>query len=59
MSVITQDGFSALILAAKYGHTEVVVELVKAKANLDPQTEVRTCTCMCSMTKSTLTHSLM
>ena len=40
MSVITQDGDSALILAARYGHNEVVVELVKAKANLDLQNKV-------------------
>ena len=40
MSVITQDGYSALIWAAWEGHTEVVVELVKAKANLDLQNEV-------------------
>ena len=37
---ITQDGDSALILAAKYGYTEMVVELVKAKANLDLQNKV-------------------
>ena len=40
MSVITQDGYTALILAAANGHTEVVVELVKAKANLDLQNKV-------------------
>ena len=40
MSVITQDGNSALIKAAFYGRTEVVVELVKAKANLDLQDKV-------------------
>ena len=40
MSIITQDGHSALILAAYDGHTEVVVELVKAKANLDLQNKV-------------------
>ena len=38
MSVITQLGYSALIEAK--GHTEVVVELVKAKANLDLQNKV-------------------
>ena len=37
MSVITQGGYSALILAAIKGHTQVVMELVKAKANLDLQ----------------------
>ena len=40
MSVITQAGYSALIEAAMRGHTEVVVELVKAKANLDLQNKV-------------------
>ena len=40
MSVITQSGCSALIWATYDGHTEVVVELVKAKANLDLQNEV-------------------
>ena len=39
-AVITQDGYSALIWAAIKGHTEVVVELVKAKANLDLQNKV-------------------
>ena len=37
MSVITQDGYSALMLAAMEGETEVVVELVKAGANVDMQ----------------------
>ena len=40
MSVITQKGYSALMLAAMEGKTEVVVELVKAGANVDMQTEV-------------------
>ena len=41
MSVITQDGYSALIWAAFNGHTEVVVELVKAGgALLDLQNTV-------------------
>ena len=40
MSVIAQDGDSALIYAAAEGHTEVFVELVKAKANVDLQNEV-------------------
>ena len=40
MSVITQGGYSALIWAARLGKTEVVVELVKAGANVDMQTEV-------------------
>ena len=40
MSVITQYGRSALMLAASEGRTEVVVELVKAGANLNLQTAV-------------------
>ena len=36
-SVITQGGETALMKAASEGYTEVVVELVKAKANLDLQ----------------------
>ena len=53
MSVITQDGWSALMYAAREGRTEVVVELVKAGANLNLQNtvcqyvadDVYTCTC--------------
>ena len=40
MSVITQNGYSALMLAARKGKIEVVVELVKAGANVDMQSEV-------------------
>ena len=40
MSVITQDGASALMAAAQEGKTEAVVELVKAGANVDMQTKV-------------------
>ena len=39
-SVITQLGETALMGAASEGHTKVVVELVKAKANLDLQNNV-------------------
>ena len=39
MSVITQDGWSALMVAAREGKTEAVVELVKAGANVDMQTK--------------------
>ena len=40
MSVITQGGVSALTFAAMEGKTEVVVELVKAGANVDVQSKV-------------------
>ena len=40
MSVITQDGDSPLMLAARSGKTEVVSLLVKAGATLDLQDEV-------------------
>ena len=40
MSVITQYGGSALMYAAWWGRTEVVVELVKAGANLNLQDTV-------------------
>ena len=42
-SLITQYGESALMKAASEGRTEVVVELVKARANLDLQDKVRHC----------------
>ena len=40
MSVIQASGCSALMLAAVMGKTEVVVELVKAGADVDMQDEV-------------------
>ena len=40
MSIITQYGESALMMAAMEGHTEVVVELVKAGTNKDLQDKV-------------------
>ena len=40
MSVITQDGNSALMGAAMEGKTKVVVELVKAGADVDMQSKV-------------------
>ena len=40
MSVITQDGDSALTEAAYRGHTEVVVELINSRANVDLQNSV-------------------
>ena len=40
MSVNTQWGYSALMLAAMRGKTEVVAELVKAGANVDIQSKV-------------------
>ena len=45
MSVITQDGASALMLAAKGGKTEVIVELLKAGANVDMQTKIQNIVC--------------
>ena len=41
MSVITQDGDSALMMAARKGRTEVVPMLLKARANTDLQNKVR------------------
>ena len=35
-----QDGWSALMLASRYGHTEIVKYLIEAKALLDLQEEV-------------------
>ena len=40
MSVITQNGWSALMWAASEGRTKVIVELVKAGANVDMQNTV-------------------
>ena len=40
MSVITQYGDSALMLAARNGRTETVAELVKAGADLNLQNKV-------------------
>ena len=43
MSIISQDGWSALMWAAGWGHTEVVKQLLEAGANTDLQTtEVHT-----------------
>ena len=47
MSIISQDGGSALMLAAYEGHTEVVTQLLEAGANTDLQTtEVYKCICV-------------
>ena len=40
MSIITQDGDTALMIAAQEGKTEVVSLLLKAGANIDLQDEV-------------------
>ena len=40
MYIITQDGISVLMMAAMEGKTEVIVELVKAGANVDMQNKV-------------------
>ena len=44
----TQDGDSALTEAAWRGYTDVVVELVKAGANLDLQNAVHTLSILCT-----------
>ena len=54
MSVITQYGESALMWAAMEGKTEVVVELVKAGANVDMQDNV----CQYSIQNCTQYYSL-
>ena len=41
MSVITQDGDSALIIAVREGRTEVVSLLLEAGANTDLQNKVK------------------
>ena len=41
MSVITQDGDSPLMMAAREGRTEVVSLLLKAGANIDLQNKVK------------------
>ena len=40
MSIITQDGDTALMLASRNGMTEVVTQLVKAGSALDLQDKV-------------------
>ena len=35
-----QDGWSALILASRYGHTKIAKYLIEAKASLDLQQKV-------------------
>ena len=44
VSFSPQHGYSALTLAASHGLTNIVVELVKAGANLDLQNEVHNLT---------------
>ena len=41
MSAITQDGDTALMMAAREGRTEVVSLLLKAGANTDLQNKVK------------------
>ena len=41
MSVITQNGTSALMMAARWGRTEVVSLLLEAGANIHIQNEVK------------------
>ena len=40
---VTQDGYSALMMATREGRTEVVSLLVKAGANTDLQNKVMCC----------------
>ena len=40
LTLSPQGGISALILATRYGHTDTIVELVKAGAKLDLQDKV-------------------
>ena len=40
MSIISQEGASALMLAAQEGYTEVVTQLLEAGANTDLQDKV-------------------
>ena len=41
MSVITQDGDTALMMAARWGRTEVVLLLLEARANIYLQNKVK------------------
>ena len=43
MSFITQNGYSALMMAAREGRTEVVSLLLEAGANTDLQNKVVSC----------------
>ena len=40
MSIITQDGYTALMLASRNGKTEIVDQLINAGATLDLQNDV-------------------
>ena len=61
LSVITQNGYSALMMSARDGRTEVVSLLLEAGANTDLQNKVKLCTRRCGFgtlcTKSLLSHS--
>ena len=46
----SQDGDSALMWAARMGKTEVVVELIKAVANVNLQNEVQRLSILCMFT---------
>ena len=46
----SQDGYSALMWAARWGKTEVVVELIKAGANLNLQNKVQRLSILCMFT---------
>ena len=45
----SQGGASALMEAARWGNTEVVVELIKAGANLNLQNQVQRLSILCTI----------
>ena len=51
MSVITQDGYTALMMAAREGKTDIVSLLLEAGANTDLQNKVK---CQCVVCLQTL-----
>ena len=46
VSVVTQDGDSALMIAAREGKSKVISLLLKAGANIDLQNEVKCSECV-------------
>ena len=49
ISVILQDGYSALMLAANFGHAECVRVLVEAGADVNSESRVSACVIACLM----------